>query len=53
MSRTIEIKLTAHGFEVTTGGQTTTFKQFDEAATFAGRRFARLQEIQEISARIE
>ncbi|HEY7050403.1 MAG TPA: hypothetical protein VH373_24525 [Jatrophihabitantaceae bacterium] len=53
MSRTIEIKLTDRGYEVTAGGETTTFQRFDEAATFAGSRFARLQEIQAMSARIE
>lgn len=52
MPKTIEIKMTPRGFDVTTGGQTATFKQLDDAVAFARDRFARAQAIREMSARI-
>lgn len=53
MSPTIEIKMTGSGFEVTTGGRTTTFKLLDDAVGFARSRFAHAQNLRELSARID
>jgi hypothetical protein len=53
MPKTIEIRMTPSGFDVTTGGRTATFKQLDEAVGFARARLARAEEIRELSTRID
>ena len=52
MPRTIEITMRPGGFDVTTGGNTSTFRRLEDAVAFARARFERAQAIREMSARI-
>ncbi len=53
MPKTIEIRMTPRGFDVTAGESTATFKHLDEAVGFARARLELAQEIREMSARID
>jgi hypothetical protein len=53
MPKTIEIKMTTRGYDVTTGGRTTNFCCLEDAVDFARTRFERAQAIQDLAARID
>ncbi|HZC70039.1 MAG TPA: hypothetical protein VE442_05060 [Jatrophihabitans sp.] len=53
MPNTIEITMTPGGFEVLTGGRTTTFASLDAAVGYARERFARAEHIRDLKTRID
>jgi hypothetical protein len=53
MPKTVEIRMTPGGFEVTTGGRTASFRELRDAVDFARARFERAQEIRDLAARID
>jgi hypothetical protein len=52
MPKTIEITMTPQGFDVTTGGRTSSFRDLQQAVDYARTRLARAEEIRELSTRI-
>lgn len=52
MPKTIEITMRPGGFDVTTGGTKSSFRNLADAVAFAQARFERAEEIRAISARI-
>jgi hypothetical protein len=50
---TIEIKMTGAGFEVTSGGSTTSFRDLTAAVGFARERLQRAEAIRQLKTRIE
>ena len=53
MPRTIEITMKAGGFEVTTGGITSSFRRLEDAVAFAQERFERAQAIRDTLANLD
>ena len=53
MPDTVEIAMTARGFEVTVGGHTARFPSIDDAFEFAQRRLRHAKDLRELSARCE
>ena len=53
MPQTIEITMTAAGFQVLTGDRVATFRRLEEAVGFAQRHLARAEAIRQMKARIE
>lgn len=53
MPKTIEITMTASGFEVVTGGRTEAFRSLDAAVGFARERLERAEQIRDMKMRIE
>lgn len=52
MPKTLEIRMTPGGFEVTTGGQSHRFTSLDDAVAFAHERLGRAKRVRELSALI-
>ncbi|MCW2595326.1 MAG: hypothetical protein JWR06_3023 [Jatrophihabitans sp.] len=53
MPKTVQIRMTGAGFEVTSGDQTHRFSHLGDAVAFAQERLARAQQIREMSALID
>jgi hypothetical protein len=53
MPKTLQIRMTGAGFEVTSGDQTSRFAQLGDAVAFAQERLARAQQLRELSALID
>jgi hypothetical protein len=53
MPKTLQIKIIGAGFEVTIGGQTDRFSQLGDAVAYAQERLGRVQQLRDLSARIE
>jgi hypothetical protein len=53
MPKTLQIRMTGAGFEVTSGDQTHRFSQLGDAVAFAHERLARAQRVRELSALID
>lgn len=53
MPQTIEITMTAVGFEVLTGDRVSTFRRLEDAVGFAQQHLARAEHIRQLKARIE
>lgn len=52
MPPTIEITMTATGFQVLTGGRVATFRCLEDAVGFAQQHLARAEHIRQMKARI-
>jgi hypothetical protein len=53
MPKSVQIRMTGAGFEVTSGDQTHRFSHLGDAVAFAQERLARAQQIREMSALID
>jgi hypothetical protein len=53
MPKTLQIKIIGAGFEVTIGGQTDRFSHLGDAVAYAQERLGRVQQLRDLSARIE
>jgi hypothetical protein len=53
MPKTVHIRMTGAGFEVTSGDQTRQFSHLGDAVAFAQERLGRAQHLRELSSHIE
>jgi hypothetical protein len=53
MTKTVEVKMTTRGFEVTTHGGTAAFARMDEAFEFAQKRLEAAWQLRDLSRRCE
>jgi len=53
MPKTLEIRMTQIGYEVSAGGRTSTFRSLDDAVRFARNHLERAEEIRDLKCRID